>query len=59
LKKGVFIYSIPEAMKTNATMKISALKTIVGKRVEELTNGLQKPTSSKELIAVDWEFGRD
>ena len=56
LKNGVFTYSILEAMKTNATMKISELKTIVGKRVEELTNGLQKPTSRNETIAVDWNI---
>ena len=54
LKNGVFTYSILEAMKTTATMKISELKTIVGKRVEELTKGLQKPTSRNETIAVDW-----
>ncbi|MCY7309949.1 MAG: caspase family protein, partial [Chitinophagaceae bacterium] len=54
LKNGVFTYSILEAMKTNATMKISELKTIVGKRVEELTNGFQKPTSRNETIVVDW-----
>ncbi len=55
LKNGVFTYCILEAMETNATMKISALKMIVAKRVEELTNGLQKPTSRNEPIAVDWE----
>ena len=56
LKNGVFTYSILEAMKTNATMKISKLKTIVGKRVEELTKGLQKPTSRNETIVVDWDI---
>ena len=56
LRNGVFTFSILEAMKTNATMKISELKTIVGKRVEELTNGLQKPTSRNETIAVDWNL---
>ncbi|MEO7924802.1 MAG: caspase family protein [Chitinophagaceae bacterium] len=54
LKNGVFTYSILEAMKTYPTMKISELKTIVCKRVEELTKGLQKPTSRNETIAVDW-----
>ncbi len=54
LKNGVFTYSILEAMKNYPQMKISELKTIVGKRVEELTNGLQKPTSRNETIAVDW-----
>jgi len=54
LKNGVFTYSILEAMNKYPEMKISELKTIVGKRVEELTKGLQKPTSRNETIAVDW-----
>ncbi len=54
LKNGVFTYSILEAMNKYPTMKISELKTIVGKRVEELTKGLQKPTSRNETLAVDW-----
>ncbi len=54
LKNGVFTYSILEAMKNHPQMKISELKAIVGKRVEELTKGLQKPTSRNETIAVDW-----
>ncbi|MEO6613722.1 MAG: caspase family protein [Chitinophagaceae bacterium] len=54
LKNGVFTYAILEAMKANSTMKLSELKSIVGKRVEELTKGLQKPTSRNETIAVDW-----
>ncbi len=56
LENGVFTYSILEAMEKFATMKISELKRIVGKRVEELTNGLQKPTSRNETIAVDWSL---
>ncbi len=56
LKNGVFTYSILEAMKNNSTMKISELKKIVGERVEKLTNGLQKPTSRNETIAVDWNI---
>ncbi|MEO7923339.1 MAG: caspase family protein [Chitinophagaceae bacterium] len=54
LKNGVFTYSILEAMKANSSMKISEMKKIVGKRVEELTKGLQKPTSRNETIALDW-----
>jgi hypothetical protein len=54
LKNGVFTYSILEAMQNNPVMKISELKSIVGKRVEDLTKGLQKPTSRNETIAVDW-----
>ena len=56
LKNGVFTYCILEAMEKNKTMKISELKKIVGLRVEELTNGLQKPTSRNENIAVDWSL---
>jgi len=56
LKNGVFTYSILEAMDKNPTMKISELKKIVGERVEQLTNGLQKPTSRNETIAVDWSL---
>ncbi|HMU46823.1 MAG TPA: caspase family protein [Chitinophagaceae bacterium] len=56
LKNGVFTYSILEAMNKYPTLKISELKKIVGERVEELTKGLQKPTSRNENIAVDWEL---
>ncbi|MEO6612120.1 MAG: caspase family protein [Chitinophagaceae bacterium] len=56
LKNGVFTYSILEAMNKYPTLKISQLKKIVGKRVEELTKGLQKPTSRNETIAVDWNI---
>jgi hypothetical protein len=52
---GVFTYCLLEAMKNNKTMKISELKKIVGQRVEEITKGLQRPTSRNETIAVDWE----
>jgi hypothetical protein len=31
------------------------LKKIVGERVEQPTNGMQKPTSGNEMIAVDWK----
>ncbi|MBK8301256.1 MAG: caspase family protein [Chitinophagaceae bacterium] len=54
LKNGVFTYSILEAMNKYPTLKISELKNIVSTRVEELTKGLQKPTSRNETIAVDW-----
>lgn len=56
LKNGVFTYSILEAMNKYPTLKISELKKIVGERVEELTKGLQKPTSRNEMIAVDWSL---
>ncbi|MFZ9387907.1 MAG: caspase family protein [Chitinophagaceae bacterium] len=56
LRNGVFTYSILEAMDKHPTMKISELKKTVGERVEQLTNGLQKPTSRNETIAVDWSL---
>jgi hypothetical protein len=54
LKNGVFTYCIMEAMDKYPTMKVSELKKTVGARVQELTNGMQKPTSRNEAIAVDW-----
>jgi hypothetical protein len=39
LKNGVFTNSILEAMLNKKTIKISELKTIVGKRVKDLTKG--------------------
>ncbi len=56
LKNGVFTYSLLEAMNQYPTIKISKLKKIVGERVEQLTNGMQKPTSRNEAIAVDWSL---
>jgi hypothetical protein len=55
LKNGVFTYSILEAFNQNKTLKVSELKRIVGARVTELTNGLQKPTSRNETLNVDWQ----
>jgi WD40 repeat protein len=56
LKNGVFTYSLLEAMNKYPTIKISELKKIVGERVEQLTNGMQKPTSRNEVIAADWSI---
>jgi WD40 repeat protein len=54
LKNGVFTYCILEEMKKNIPTTISQLKKIVGEQVEKMTNGLQKPTSRNENVAVDW-----
>lgn len=54
LKNGVFTYCILEALNSNSTITVSQLKLTVGKRVVELTNGLQKPTSRNETINSDW-----
>jgi hypothetical protein len=56
LKNGVFTFSILEAMQQYDTLKVSELKRIVGMRVEELTKGLQIPTSRNETISVDWKI---
>lgn len=54
LKNGVFTFSILEAMRQHKTMTVSRLQKQVGQRVEELTNGLQKPTTREELKEIDW-----
>ena len=54
LKNGVFTYSILEAFNNNPSLKVSELKKIVGTRVIQLTNGLQKPTSRNETNNYDW-----
>ncbi len=56
LKNGVFTYAILEAINKYHTMKISELKKTVGERVEQLTQGLQKPTSRNETIVADWNL---
>lgn len=56
LKNGVFTFALLEALDKYPEMKVSQLKKIIGKRVEELTKGMQKPTSRNEAIAVDWNI---
>lgn len=55
LKNGVFTFSLLEAMMQNKNIKVSELKKYVGQRVEQLTNGLQKPTTRNELKDFDWD----
>jgi WD40 repeat protein len=54
LENGVFTFSLLEAMTQNKTIKVSELKKYVGQRVEQLTNGQQKPTTRNELKDFDW-----
>ncbi len=54
LQNGVFTYSILELMNQKDEINVSELKTKVGERVTQLTNGLQKPTSRNETIEFDW-----
>ncbi len=54
LRNGVFTYSLLEALNANKTMRVSELKKYVGLRVEQLTDGMQKPTTRNELKDFDW-----
>ena len=57
IKNGAFTYSILECLKQNEgkELKVNTLKQYAEKRVEEITNGKQKPTSRQETMEVDWE----
>jgi len=37
-------------------LTVNKLKNYVEKRVEEITNGKQKPTSRQEMMEVDWQL---
>jgi hypothetical protein len=56
IENGAFTYSILECMKQNKgkELKVNTLKQYTEKRVEEITNGKQKPTSRQETMEVDW-----
>lgn len=56
LGHGVFTYSVIEALKQNPIIKVSAFRFYVDKRVTELSNGLQKPTTRSEQLAEDWDL---
>ncbi len=56
LKNGVFTYAILETLNRYPTVLISELKRKVGERVEQLTRGLQKPTSRNETMEEDWSL---
>ena len=54
LKNGVFTYCILNQLKDKDTISVSELKLLVSKQVQEITNGLQQPTSRNETIENDW-----
>lgn len=57
LGNGVFTYAILEALNQQpGGVRISALRQHVSRRVEQLTNGLQQPTSRQETSEYDWEL---
>ncbi|NBP56991.1 hypothetical protein EBU71_10770, partial [bacterium] len=56
IENGAFTYSILECLKQNQgkELKVNTLKQYAEKRVEEITNGKQKPTSRQETMEIDW-----
>jgi hypothetical protein len=56
LKNGVFTYSLLETLAGETVIKLSTLKKRVAQRVEQLTNGLQKPTYRNENLSFDWSL---
>ena len=56
INNGAFTYSILECLKQNEgkELKVNTLKQYAEKRVEEITNSKQQPTSRQETMEVDW-----
>jgi hypothetical protein len=58
IENGAFTFSILEYLNSNKTnseaLTVNKLKQYAEKRVEEITNGKQKPTSRQETMEVDW-----
>jgi len=56
IENGAFTYSILECLKQNQgqLLKVNTLKQYAEKRVEEITDGKQKPTSRQETMEIDW-----
>lgn len=51
---GVFTSAILDYMKSKSTFTVGQLKSYVSIRVEEMTDGLQQPTSRLENLVYDW-----
>jgi len=56
IQNGAFTFSILECLEQyqGKELKVNTLKQFAEKRVEEITNGKQKPTSRQETMEVDW-----
>jgi hypothetical protein len=56
IENGAFTFSILECLEQyqGKELKVNTLKQFAEKRVEEITNGKQKPTSRQETMEVDW-----
>ena len=57
IENGAFTFSVLEYLKQRegGKIKVTELKQYAEKRVEEITEGKQKPTSRQETMEVDWE----
>lgn len=56
LKNGVFTYCILKQLEEKESITVNELKDAVSTKVQEITNGLQQPTSRNETIAIDWKI---
>jgi WD40 repeat protein len=58
IENGAFTYCILECLKQNQgkELKVNTLKQYAEKRVEEITNGKQKPTSRQETMEINWQI---
>ena len=58
IENGAFSYCVLEYLQNNSNnpeeLTVNQLKNYVEKRVEEITNGKQQPTSRQETMEVDW-----
>ena len=57
IENGAFTFSILECLQQNKgkELRVNTLKQYAEKRVEEITDGKQIPTSRQETMEVDWE----
>ncbi len=57
IENGAFTFSVLEYLKQREgdKIKVTKLKQYAEKRVEEITEGKQEPTSRQETMEVDWE----
>ena len=60
IENGAFTYCVLEFFDKNKdtpeNLTVTKLKQYVENRVEEITNGRQKPTSRQETMEVDWKL---
>jgi hypothetical protein len=58
IENGAFTYCVLEYLKMHEgdkeALTVNKLKNYVEKRVEEITNGKQQPTSRQETMEIDW-----